>query len=558
MRWTISLILLAGAAYLGVAVSGPMAVGLWQDDAIYLATAKSLAEGSGYRHIELPGQPFQTKYPILYPAALSLCWRIWPAYPQNLIFLLAPSALAAGAFVVLSAVYVRGVLGASKPLAIATGVLAALSPAIVSLARFTMSDLPYACLAVLALLVLDGRYESARTRRHRAVWLVAGGVLVAAAMLTRGFGVALAAAAVAGLLLRRRFAHAVVMALVVAACMTPWWLWQAWAAKANGVMQTSVLVGNDLSYGLWLPQTLGQAVSVVWKNAFQTAFGIGHVELALGRKLFTQGIQQVTWRTVAAHGTCYLAAAIVVLGFVSSARKRWRTLHLYAVLYVALMLSWPFQPFRFLTCGAPFLIYFLLEGARTVVAFAARRVRAEQPWKLAWAPVAALAVLLGILFVLDDARILESSDQRYYFYRGYRQYPVASAETRQWIIENTGPEDVIASAQPAGLFLATGRRGQSLWHDNDPYRRYYGADRKWWQFYTSGAPSELALVKEQMRADLPGAYRLGGVTHIVLFPMRVESDGLRTVKRDHPEWLDLRYVRPSETHPIFRLHLPDE
>lgn len=558
MRWTISVILLASAAYLGVAVSGPMAVGLWQDDAIYLTTAKSLAEGNGYRHIELPGQPFQTKYPILYPAALALCWLIWPAYPQNLILLLTPSALAAGALVVLSAVYVRKVLGASRLLAIATGVLAGLSPAVVSLARFTMSDLPYACVAVLALLVLDGRYESARTPRRRLLWLVGGGALVAAAMLTRGFGVVLAVAAVAGLLLRRRFAHAAVMALVVAACMTPWWLWQVWAAKANGAMQTSVLVGNELSYGLWLPETLGQAVGVAWKNAFQTAFGIGHAELALGRKLFMQGIEEVTWRTVATHGTCYLAAAVAVLGFVSSARKRWRTLHLYAVLYVALMLSWPFQPFRFLTCGTPFLIYFLLEGARTVVVFAARRVRGEQSWKLAWVPVAALAALVGVLFVLDDVRILESSDQRFYFYRGYRQYPVASAQTREWIIENTDPEDVIASAQPAGLFLATGRRGQSLWHDNDPCRRYYGADRKWWQFYVPGAPSERALAAEQMRADLAGAYREGKVTYVVLFPMRVESDSFFTVMRDHPEWLDFRYVAPGNTHPIFRLHLPDE
>src|SRR5260370_1317089 len=42
------------------------------DDGIYLVCAKSLAEGSGYRILSLPGQPNQTKYPPLYPWLLSL------------------------------------------------------------------------------------------------------------------------------------------------------------------------------------------------------------------------------------------------------------------------------------------------------------------------------------------------------------------------------------------------------------------------------------------------------------------------------------------------------
>ena len=37
-------------------------------------TARSLAEGHGYRIISLPGSPPQTKYPILFPHLLSLPW----------------------------------------------------------------------------------------------------------------------------------------------------------------------------------------------------------------------------------------------------------------------------------------------------------------------------------------------------------------------------------------------------------------------------------------------------------------------------------------------------
>ena len=58
-------------------------------------------------------------------------------------------------------------------------------------------------------------------------WLLVAGLLIAAAMLTRGFGVTLALAAIVNLLLRRRFLDAVVLATVIGLCMAPWWCFQA-------------------------------------------------------------------------------------------------------------------------------------------------------------------------------------------------------------------------------------------------------------------------------------------------------------------------------------------
>ena len=46
----------------------PGVVGGFNDDAIYAATAISLADGEGYRLHGFPGSPRQPKYPILYPA----------------------------------------------------------------------------------------------------------------------------------------------------------------------------------------------------------------------------------------------------------------------------------------------------------------------------------------------------------------------------------------------------------------------------------------------------------------------------------------------------------
>jgi len=55
-----------------------------QDDSIYFASAKSIAQGHGYRILSLPGEPFQTKYPPLFPILLTLVWKFKPDFPGNL------------------------------------------------------------------------------------------------------------------------------------------------------------------------------------------------------------------------------------------------------------------------------------------------------------------------------------------------------------------------------------------------------------------------------------------------------------------------------------------
>ena len=54
------------------------------DDSVYFVCAKAWANGQGHRIISLPGEPWQTKYPPLYPLLLSVVWRIAPEFPSNL------------------------------------------------------------------------------------------------------------------------------------------------------------------------------------------------------------------------------------------------------------------------------------------------------------------------------------------------------------------------------------------------------------------------------------------------------------------------------------------
>src|SRR5690349_16293440 len=67
----------------GLVASSPASVGVIWDDAVYVITANALATGDGYRVIHIPGAPAATHYPPLWPAILSVVWRIAPGFPEN-------------------------------------------------------------------------------------------------------------------------------------------------------------------------------------------------------------------------------------------------------------------------------------------------------------------------------------------------------------------------------------------------------------------------------------------------------------------------------------------
>src|SRR5262249_4735789 len=77
--------------------SDSLVCGEYHDDAIYVSTAKALAEGEGYRQTFLPGAPPQTKYPPLYPALLAGVWGFWGALPPTFLFFSGVARLGAAA-----------------------------------------------------------------------------------------------------------------------------------------------------------------------------------------------------------------------------------------------------------------------------------------------------------------------------------------------------------------------------------------------------------------------------------------------------------------------------
>src|SRR4030088_1651008 len=84
--WPVALIGVAALGFaMGVLIIDGAPVGVFADDAFYVMLARSVAEGQGFRFLNLPGSPAATHFPPGYPLALATLWRIAPAFPANLI-----------------------------------------------------------------------------------------------------------------------------------------------------------------------------------------------------------------------------------------------------------------------------------------------------------------------------------------------------------------------------------------------------------------------------------------------------------------------------------------
>ena len=133
----------------------PEACGGYHDDAIYVITAKALAQGLGYKLINLPHPLFQTKYPILYPALLAAIWKVWPAFPDNLLLMKWLSVFCGAATVGLSYLYLIRFSYFPRGISVAASLLCATSSSFLYFASQTMSEMPFALLVVWALWSID-------------------------------------------------------------------------------------------------------------------------------------------------------------------------------------------------------------------------------------------------------------------------------------------------------------------------------------------------------------------------------------------------------------------
>src|SRR5206468_5588963 len=133
---------LAAALVSAVAASivAPYPVGIFHDDGVYLVLAKAIAGGSGYRYLHIPGAPFATHYPPVYPLFLALLLKVAGPFPQSMTLLLLANAALLGLVAWGSARFAIRQLGWPSVAATGFALVGALSLPLIQLATLIMSE----------------------------------------------------------------------------------------------------------------------------------------------------------------------------------------------------------------------------------------------------------------------------------------------------------------------------------------------------------------------------------------------------------------------------------
>ena len=438
-------LLLAGLwVVLALVVVHPTLAGAYHDDGIYLATARSLAEGTGYRQIQLPTEPWQTKYPPVWPAMLAPIWLLLPGFPANVLAFKALGAVCVGLAALVTQRLARR-HGATSGESLLVLALYLGSWRLLVGANFVLSEPAFTLFALLAVLLLE---EDGAHDRRAAFRIALGAAALALAVLTRGQGLVVVAAAAAGLAVRRRWRP---LAAVVAVAALAVGGWTAWRRAHAG--PASELLDYYVSYGSFLgAEGAGQASAhpgaVARRHALEVPAALADLVVA------------GPYPVLLLQGVVLLALAAV--GAVRLLRSGRPMLPLYALGGIVVLWLLPWSPDRIALPALPALLVLAVGGGRALVERwsetrrpLARRVAAAGAALVLAAQLAVLAFELRVPDGdgLPHPRALSSGRGEW---PGYR-------EAFEWVRANVPAGDAIAAAHDPLWYLYTGRRAVRFW-----------------------------------------------------------------------------------------------
>ncbi|MCG3126884.1 MAG: hypothetical protein CHACPFDD_01739 [Phycisphaerae bacterium] len=520
------LALLFGAA----ALSGPSTFGQYEDDGVYLVTARALAEGRGYRHLELPSEPYQTKYPILYPALLSLVWRVAPSFPANVAVAQWLNVVLNAASAVIAYRLLRRAWDLPRAIAAGSAALAAANPMTLATVETTMSEPLFTLLALAALERLTAWCDAGGGGRRPRDSFAAGaaaGLLAAGAALTRSIGVALLAALLCAAVTTRRWRSGVAAALLLIVAVGANAGWKSWAASQNQADPRNAAFRYDLDYGTWYAQAWPVLPRVLYHNAAALAFFLFYGVVGPPAAWVGAAMQAGPLRGLALYLLILAMLLLIALGFYVRWRRSAVPLNASLLLYLLLVWAWPFDPSRFLVPILPMLIAAALMGLHAAVcgAFvcfeqlgAARRRRHRRraggpatdraPRFARGVALAAAAMLLG-RYAVEAA-----GSPRVGWLLTPTDGPARDALV-EFLRDRTRAEAVVAARQAGYLHLATGRKCLPYYPVDDPIAIYYSPARNVLFCGVGQTRGEFEAFRGYFEAHVLDYYRRAGVTHVV-------------------------------------------
>lgn len=557
-RWSARTSLLVGAAFLLVyltwtAFTAPSACGVFNDDAVCLVTAKAMADGHGYRRLDLPSEPHQTKYPVLYPFILSLVWRLWGEFPANLGWLRMPGVVFSVASVVLGVAYAARRLPLNRGGLVLLALLCLTLPELRLYSYFTMSEPLFAVLVIVALELCE-RADTATGRRSIGTAALCG-LLVGLAFLARSIGLTLLVAVVAWLLYRRRFAAAAWSGFIGAAFVVGCWAWNHQAVAGDDMLREAALLRYDLDYSAWLPHSVAGTCCVLAQNFVELALYNFLFIVRLPLRCLQSALGDCGWALVLLHAGVWVSLFVTLVGYVGSALTRITAAHVFVPVYIGVVLLWPFQPARFLAPIFVFVIGFQLLGWSYTARWISRRGVARSMRFSVGRTAAPIVGLVLVGFYVAHHRVLLGFDGSVCNVLAQR-FDLAEFRDMTEQVRNHVPSDaVVASYRSAGAYLATGRKTVALFPDIDPVAYSYSASRRWSTFCTNQPIEEIERWKADALECLDRAYREIGVRYQVIsteVPAGTRA-AVYAQRAAFPDNYRLVYISPGKSVVVYEL-----
>ncbi|MEK7833270.1 MAG: glycosyltransferase family 39 protein [Acidobacteriota bacterium] len=461
---------LAAAAFLAVYLLRlDRIVGLFVDDAWYALLAKSLATGQGYQLINSPSPGILPVYPPVYPFLVSLVYRLWPDFPNNVLLLKSVSVVAM--FVVGVASYKHFKRDRQWPhlLSLVCALTVTLMPGLVFLATSSaMSECVFTAFQLLAVLVIESaaRAEDGKTETRN---VILGGALAAIAFLTRSIGLAVIVAGFIYLLKERKWRSAAVFTLAVMIVAGPWMLYSRnHQPTAEQRTEQGGMIVQDYSVQFWQQRAgdtssgkieLGSLPDRMWSNAMKI---VGNNTIMIFAPMFHRSPKISGEETLetgkTSHGLSYPLSLFLLLGFAFSVKRRLAVAEITVALSLLITCAWPWDTFRFLLPLTPFLLVYLLEALRGTRDFISEKMELKAPVP-PWRAMAVVTGLLLALFIYDHSVYLaKRSDLSRAEYLPWRAIFDENLEALNWIKEKTPEDAVVCSLNPAMVHLFTGRK----------------------------------------------------------------------------------------------------
>jgi hypothetical protein len=442
----VTVAIVVGVALYASSVVRAIAPGGFNDDAVYLALGRAIANGDGYRSIYLVGSPLHVKFPPGLPAVLAVLWKLGGSLETV-------HTLAVGLNVVACSLAAAGLWWFARARLSLPALLVAplvvvpflLDPA-AQYYTLVLSE-PLFILGWVGVVLLGDRLIN-RHDSSRLTNAVGLGLTLGAATLIRSQGIVLIAAVALALWLART-PHKLWIATTVVSLL-PVATWRSYlAAQPADSLAAQASEQGYLTFAGGFASTVSAILTAVPTNVRDYAIMLAD---------YVSPIRALGVTVIV------LSTLLAIVGAILLIRGSHRVLVFTVAANAIALVLWPTYQDR--------LVFPLLPFAGIAAAFALGRIVTATTRRFALnglrAELVALPVACVGLFVLSrQATIRHAGDAA----RAKGQpAPVASPSqwlpsnsgfvlsVAQWTLSSTQPNDRVALASAAGLWLYTGRK----------------------------------------------------------------------------------------------------